>query len=433
MILTAVVRQPPLWLEKVWPYRCVIMLASIALSMILVEFLVFKTHRRNFDFSAPREMDISAWKRVGARWVAACACLGLATVLYSTLKFYNLRQFPFLPRDIVDANIFREFYVDFTVFREFFIYAVPIVVVFSVPYFWMCERFARPGVTHDEYLILAIWLKKFPGPLFKGDTPAQKIENQHVANLFRGLLVKFFYIPLMLVWTVNGFNDYEHIIHEAISGLQNASWQSPGDIAMNFMMLHRSLFVCMLVLDISIASIGYVISMRLLDNHVVTAEPTFFGWMAALVCYPPFRGAVLQLMLWTPSGEVWPRDMFTQHTTFSITVSVVMILLWGVYVWATVAFGLRFSNLTNRGVICGGPYAHIRHPAYIAKNSMWWLEGLPYVVNNISFLPVFIFRMACVNLIYGLRAWTEERHLMREAHYREYCQKVPWRFIPGVW
>ena len=28
-----------------------------------------------------------------------------------------------------------------------------------------------------------------------------------------------------------------------------------------------------------------------------------------------------------------------------------------VYVWATTAFGIRFSNLTHRGIFANGPYA----------------------------------------------------------------------------
>ena len=60
--------------------------------------------------------------------------------------------------------------------------------------------------------------------------------------------------------------------------------------------------------------------------------------------------------------------------------------LWGsailalvaIYVWATIAFGARFSNLTHRGIITAGPYRFTKHPAYLAKNLSWWLITLPF-------------------------------------------------------
>jgi protein-S-isoprenylcysteine O-methyltransferase Ste14 len=90
------------------------------------------------------------------------------------------------------------------------------------------------------------------------------------------------------------------------------------------------------------------------------------------------------------------------------------------------AFGLRFSNLTNRGIIARGPYAWIRHPAYVSKNIAWWAEN----ARSFSSLWQIIF-LAAWNYIYYLRAVTEERHLLRDPDYRAYCQKAPYRFIPG--
>src|SRR5690606_23207411 len=99
--------------------------------------------------------------------------------------------------------------------------------------------------------------------------------------------------------------------------------------------------------------------------------------------------------------------------------------------WATVIFGLRFSNLTYRGVITNGPYAYSRHPAYLAKNLSWWLVSIP-------FFPVAGWRLALfyslcllvINSIYWVRAVTEERHLLNYSKYRAY-----WRFMQakGYW
>ena len=91
------------------------------------------------------------------------------------------------------------------------------------------------------------------------------------------------------------------------------------------------------------------------------------------------------------------------------------------------ALGFRFSNLTNRGIVAGGPYRFIRHPAYFAKNVAWWLEN-PFVWNNLFAL----FGLVIWNIVYVLRAITEEKHLQNDKAYQEYSRQVKYRFIHGI-
>jgi protein-S-isoprenylcysteine O-methyltransferase Ste14 len=101
---------------------------------------------------------------------------------------------------------------------------------------------------------------------------------------------------------------------------------------------------------------------------------------------------------------------------------VLLVTLTAIYAWATVAFGLRFSNLTHRGIITHGPYAYTRHPAYVAKNAFWWLSSLVFLpwdgsvvtaVRNVTILSL-------VSGVYYWRAKTEERHLLADPAYRAY-------------
>ena len=97
--------------------------------------------------------------------------------------------------------------------------------------------------------------------------------------------------------------------------------------------------------------------------------------------------------------------------------------LTGVYAWATTAFGIRFSNLTYRGVLTNGPYAFTRHPAYLSKNAFWWCASMPFVVTGGSAVDAVrnTFFLGCVSAIYFWRARTEERHLLAEdPKYRAY-------------
>jgi protein-S-isoprenylcysteine O-methyltransferase Ste14 len=100
-----------------------------------------------------------------------------------------------------------------------------------------------------------------------------------------------------------------------------------------------------------------------------------------------------------------------------------LVFLTAIYAWATVAFGIRFSNLTYRGVLTNGPYRFTRHPAYLSKNLFWWCSTLPFLVTGGSMVDVVrnTFFLGCVSAVYYWRARTEEAHLLAEdPKYREY-------------
>jgi protein-S-isoprenylcysteine O-methyltransferase Ste14 len=193
--------------------------------------------------------------------------------------------------------------------------------------------------------------------------------------------------------------------------------------------LYEGLLHGLYLMDLALGTIGYAFTLKLFDTHVKSADATLFGWMVALFCYPPFNNV---------SGSFLAHGSNTQWITilgggqaplwlYAVCAAAIL-LLTTLYTWATVVFGLRFSNLTNRGILCRGPYAWVRHPAYVSKNLTWWLMSWPFLTHWLNVVGLLGW-----NLIYVLRASTEERHLRQDPHYREYCQRVPWKFIPGLW
>jgi protein-S-isoprenylcysteine O-methyltransferase Ste14 len=80
----------------------------------------------------------------------------------------------------------------------------------------------------------------------------------------------------------------------------------------------------------------------------------------------------------------------------------------------------------NRGIVVAGPYAFVRHPIYSG-----------YLVTHVAFLlahphlwNVSLVVISDVALI--VRALVEERVLDHDASYRDYCQRVGWHFVPGL-
>jgi len=80
----------------------------------------------------------------------------------------------------------------------------------------------------------------------------------------------------------------------------------------------------------------------------------------------------------------------------------------------------------NRGVVVRGPYTWVRHPIYTG-----------YLVTHVAFLvahPVAwnlaVVLIADTALI--VRALMEERVLSQDAQYQQYCRRVGWHLVPGV-
>ena len=168
---------------------------------------------------------------------------------------------------------------------------------------------------------------------------------------------------------------------------------------------------------------GYLLTLKPFDSQIRSANPYLAGWVAALLCYPGFAamnsGGPLDYKPYTADWSFWMVGWPTLQWVWLG----LMVVLTGIYAWATMAFGIRFSNLTYRGVVTNGPYRFTRHPAYLSKNLFWWASTLPFFATTHSYVDAI--RNTCllagVSAVYYWRAKTEERHLCAEdAKYRAY-------------
>ncbi len=218
--------------------------------------------------------------------------------------------------------------------------------------------------------------------------------------------VKAFFLPLMVVYLDGNVRALGHALR-LLSG--------------DGMRIYQLFFELSYTIDVLFCVVGYALTLRLFDSHIRSTEPTAFGWMVALICYQPFYSVIGRNYLayddriyWDNWLAPWPVLKFVWGA------AIVALLL--IYALSTVAFGLRFSNLTHRGIITGGPYRFSKHPAYLAKNLSWWLISVPFIsgqgwaqgLRDCALLGL-------VNLVYYLRARTEERHLGRDPAYRAYA------------
>jgi protein-S-isoprenylcysteine O-methyltransferase Ste14 len=217
--------------------------------------------------------------------------------------------------------------------------------------------------------------------------------------------VKLFFLPLLVSWVINNTFHQINISKTLVFDL----------VALNAWLLSFFIYV-----DTILFCFGYIFEFKFLKNEIRSVEPTFFGWLVCLWCYPPFNSVSYQIFdhRLIDISHAWPANVV-------MAMSLLITALWGIFAWASVALGAKASNLTNRGIVSSGPYRYVRHPAYASKLLVFYIQGI--------FLgQYFLGLLFGFTIIYMLRAWTEERHLSLDPDYIEYKKLVKWRLIPGV-
>jgi protein-S-isoprenylcysteine O-methyltransferase Ste14 len=119
----------------------------------------------------------------------------------------------------------------------------------------------------------------------------------------------------------------------------------------------------------------------------------------------------------SPAGGLLP-----DAATAVISVIGVCIVISG-----KIVLGRSFGIVpANRGIVATGPYLFVRHPIYAG-----------YLISHVGFLAahpaawnVAVLLVADTALV--IRALYEERVLGGDERYREYCSRVGWHLVPGV-
>ncbi|HEX2257112.1 MAG TPA: isoprenylcysteine carboxylmethyltransferase family protein [Afifellaceae bacterium] len=287
---------------------------------------------------------------------------------------------------------------NFELYFELLLAIAPALVLLSVPYVVLVDRYMRDP--HDEnwhFGMLAL------GHVAAADMAACR---RHVLNY----AIKGFFLAFIF-----------HVFSARSSYMFSLG---VGGMFSDPRAFYIAAIEIIYYVDIVFATIGYALTLKIFGAQIRSPNFLLLGWVAALACYPPFSVMGGDRMVSYASGPEW-QMLVPVDSALGTGLIAAIVGLTVIYSWATVAFGIRFSNLTHRGIITNGPYALTKHPAYIAKNLSWWLVYLP-------FLPVLGVRQAVggclslliVNGIYYVRAKTEEAHLMEDPTYRAYAAYI---------
>lgn len=300
---------------------------------------------------------------------------------------------------IITLSVIAFFYWLFPEYRkdyysavlDYFKYIALFCVIAGYPYFYYLD-----SAENDGYLELGRFV------FFKNKKPDLSILAEHS----RKWLIKGFFLPLMIIYCSNHIKGLQELNYEELFSFQS-KW-----------IWYTFIYKFSYYMDVAFAAIGYLFTLKIFNSEIKSTEPTLLGWFVALMCYTPFWTLFSSSYLQYGNGYSF-HHFLLGWTCLICAIAILFCLL--IYGLSTVALGIRFSNLTYRGLVSDGPYRFTKHPAYVAKNISWWLISVPFwpVLNwHESFRLSFM--LFLLNVIYYIRAKTEENHLSKYKEYVEY-------------
>lgn len=247
----------------------------------------------------------------------------------------------------------------------------------------------------------------------------KNVVREHLKSVF----LRGFFLPVMLLyffWYIVVFIEGDEDLYFGL--LENMA-DFDGMVILKTLLI---IYTFLATIDILFAVIGYIMAFKILDTDIRTTEPTFLGWVVCLICYSPFWEALLITFLFERLYEDTWVDWFANwHPAFIVIWGVCAILAMMFEGFTTLNFGLRFSNLTYRGLISSGLFRFTKHPQYVSKMMNRFFVMVPFMsafglVG--AFENVAAFTVLC--LIYYLRARTEENHLSIYPEYVQYAHAM---------
>ena len=255
---------------------------------------------------------------------------------------------------------------------------------------------------------------------------SQKDDNQKLGFLFQSVFLRAFFMvylyTMLLAFLALAFGEDALPL---ILFTEEFSFS-----AEKLFQIIMTAYVFMGILDLAIAMLGYICTFKGLNADIRSMDPKMLGWFSCLICYQPLWSFLSKTIFISMYASLDWQEFFAGHQYVLCAWAVLILLSGGLEALSGATFGIRFSNVTYRGLITSGPYKYSKHPQYIAKMLNRFLTILPFI-GYASILGMFQGMLGFIILlfIYFLRARTEENHLTA---FPEYVAYANWMNENGI-
>lgn len=151
-------------------------------------------------------------------------------------------------------------------------------------------------------------------------------------------------------------------------------------------------------------------------------------WIVPLIAlWLPFLAVLVagldKRLGWSTSMPDWMHWLGLALLAFGYAVGT-----WAMAVNAFFSSHVRIQKDRGQTVVATGPYAIVRHPAYITGAIA--MCGIPLLLDSLLAFPPII--LICIGIV--IRTALEDKTLRAELPgYKDYAEKVRFRLIPGIW
>jgi protein-S-isoprenylcysteine O-methyltransferase Ste14 len=353
----------------------VALILSYAVPVAALEVLLHRVHRApstGLDWTRPPAPSPG---RVALKLLGLAASVGAVVAVHALFRVYTPAQMA-VPLDLLR-------------------WLGPGLAVLAAAYVWWVD--GRQTDPQDDYWRL--------GAILAGRLPLA--EARSLRDHALGWGVKGFFLPVMLAY-----------LHGNLAALD---WLRGALTHPDPVVIVLGLTTLLVMLELTVVCTGYALTLKALDSHIRSPNPYLAAWLVTLSVYEPFNTVI--------TGQVFDYRMDTNwvgllqaHPGLTVPWLAGILASYAVWVWATAAYGLRWSNLTHRGIITNGPYRFTKHPDYASKIAFFWLGSAPFLTAATPGQAVAgTAALLAVTGIYWGRARMEERHLSADPVYVAYA------------
>lgn len=266
------------WLAPGWLKAVAVMLA-VGATMIAMDALTHRLSGQRYGLQSQALRDLN-FLRVGQKLAGFWLTVGALAAAYALLPVYAAASFQ--------------------PFKEAALGCLPALIIIAP--FYIAYVDCRQADPDDAYAQL-------PALLAGICPPDSAVLRQHVL----GWLVKGFFLPLMF-----GF---------IVSDLGNM-WSAPlVPTLANFEAVFSRLIALFYFFDVLLAGVAYALTLRLLDSHIRSTEPTVAGWAVCLLCYPPFNDVTGRFLPYDQDDLFWGKVFAPMPVLYVIWGSVILLLV----------------------------------------------------------------------------------------------------------
>lgn len=357
------------------PQALLVVILAYAVPVTVLELALRRVHRApttGLDWSRAPAPDA---RRAATKLAGLAAAIGAVVAAHALFRFYT-----------VD---------DMAVPLSLLVWLLPGLVPVVAAYVWWVD--GRQSDPHDDTWRL--------GAIVTGQLPLSQAAG--LSDHALGWVVKGFFLPIMAVYLYRNLGDLDTL---------RAMLTHPDPV-----ILVLGLTRLAVMLELAIVCAGYTLTLKALDAHIRNVNPYLAAWLVTLVVYEPFNRVITGEVFAYRAGGDWV-GLLQAHPALTVPWLTLILISYAVWLWATAAYGLRWSNLTHRGIITNGPYRFTKHPDYVSKITFFWLGFAPFLTAATPWGAVAgTAALVVVTGIYWGRARMEERHLSADPTYVAYA------------